>query len=229
MKTLKTTFNKILVAALSFLIALTCVFAIPTYKASADTQTENTGFSETIAAFLEAVFADLVLVENGDPLCLLVDYQFFTRETPGFTITSTTTLSDINNSGFIQALARVFAEKIENIVPYSTEPIDPQQIFDQINMNLIIHVGSTNYRNVTTNEYYTRVSNYSSLESCIGDLSDTTIYGLIVFEPITQFYNFLVNVQARHTGTMYAHALDRDGVGNSGGLNATVYGYRGNL
>ena len=223
MKTMKATFNKILIAGLSLVMALVCMFTVPVRKASASTETENTIPDAVIAAFIETAFAELVLGEGGDPLCLLVDGQFFTQAETSFNIMSTTTLSDLNDSAFMQAVARVLADRMEIIISPSNEPIDVTGIFNLVDMQIIIHDVSQYYLNVTTGAYYSQLSNYNRLQQYIADVPSMTIYGLIVFTPLAPFYNFLSNVQTYHTGTMYAHALDVDGAGNSGSLNVTIH------
>ena len=135
MKTMKATFNKILIAGLSLVMALVCMFTVPVRKASASTETENTIPDAEIAAFVEQdSVAELVLGEGGDPLCFLVDGQFFTQAETSFNITPTTTLSDLNDSAFMQALARVLADRMGIIISPSNEPIDVTGIFNLVNI-----------------------------------------------------------------------------------------------
>lgn len=223
MKTMKATFNKILIAGLSLVMALVCMFTVPVRKASASTETENEISDERITSFVETVFADLVLVPDGNPLCLLVDGQFFTRAETSFNITSTTTLSDINDSAFIQSLAMVFADKLGITVVSTGSPIDVTFIFNSINMNIIIHIGEKEYINVITNNYHGLIINYGNLYDWNDYVTDTTsIYGMIVFPRVASYYSLLLSTQNNHMGNMYAYALSRNGSVSSGNLNVTI-------
>ena len=223
MKTMKATFNKILIAGLSLVMALVCMFTVPVRKASASTETENEISDERITSFVETVFADLVLVPDGDPLCLLVDGQFFTRAETSFNITSTTTLSDLNDSAFMQTVARVFAEKLDITIVETGLPIDVSFIFGEINMNIIIHIGIREYINVTTNTYHASLINYANLYDWNDYVTDiTTVYGMIVFPSENAYYRLLLSTQNNHMGNMYAYALSRNGAGNTGNLNVTI-------
>jgi hypothetical protein len=223
MKTITTTLNKLFIAMLSFVTMFVCAFTFPMHKDSAWAETENKISDESIAAFVEAALGDLVLTPGGAPICFLVDRQVFTEAETSFAITQTTILSDLNDSAFMQALARDFAEKLGITIIDIGSPIDVTTIFDLINLNIIINIGGRQYINVITGVYSSAISNYSSLCGWHDYVTDTTsIYGMIVFEHTAQFYNLLVDVQRNHTGNMRAYALDHDGMGNSGGLNVTI-------
>ena len=217
-------FKKFFIATLSFVMMIACAFTFTTYKASASTNDNNTGISaDTISAFTQDSIDDIEFGEDGDPLCFLLDHQLFTSATNSISITSNTTLSDINDSPVIQTMAKDFAEKLGITISDPDAIIDAESIFDLINMNIIIHVSNRAYRNVTTGVYSNNINTYSALSNWNNYVTGSTvIYAMIVFEPVTTFYNLLTSVQNGHLGSMYAYALDYDGVGNNGSLNVTI-------
>ncbi|MBQ8319813.1 MAG: hypothetical protein IJX81_02940 [Clostridia bacterium] len=228
MKTMKTTLNKFFITMLSFAMLLVCAFTFPARKASADVNEDfPTIPDDVITAYTEDAVGDLQFTEGGDPICFLLDDLLFTKAETPFAITANTTLSNINNSAVIQAMAKDFAEKLGISVPEVRTIIDAATVFNQINMDIIIHFGENTYINVITGATSNQISNYSRLSNWNGYVtSSTAIYAMVVFQnSVEDFYSLLLNVQRNHTGYMQVDGLSYNSIMNPGSLAATVHYY----
>ena len=227
MKTMTRTLNKLFITMLSFVTMFVCAFTFPMHKASASTTVNDEPIpDEVLVAFMENVMEDIQLVEGGDPFCFLFDYRFFENAVSHFDIDASTMLSDINDSPIIQAMAWKFAELLgidSYIVTINGIISNVEPIFNQINMNIIIHYSLRMCVNVMTGES-THSDQYFQLSSWNDYVTpSTSIYAMLVLpRDGSNYYSLLLSTQEQHSGPLHIYAYTERNI-NSGLLNATVY------
>ena len=216
-------FKKFFIATLSFVMMIACAFTFTTYKASASTNDDVVLSNEEVSAFVAEALEELSLSEDGDHICFIVDGRFFTNTLISYSLNSTTTLSDLNNSAFIQQMAKTLAAKIQMDIEDETNVnnmVDASAVFAEINMDILIHISGTSYVNIITQGSHS-LSSGSALARKSFMTPDSCIYGMIIFEPITAFYNFLVSTQSAFSDTEY-YAKVVTSNQNPGSLNVSM-------
>ena len=208
-------FKKFFIATLSFVMMIACAFTFTTYKASASTNADVPArtFSQSEISDFAAATGRRIASQYSGPSCLILDSQLFLVN--NINITQNSTLNNIVFSDFLCGFAYAFGFAAGIIQDVDDTSILIEEILDEAELQIVVHVSDRTYVNLTTGEHSTTVTD-SNFYNRLLDGNTYDLYGAIVWETYSQFYSLLYNLQASNYFSIYTFPKDEINFGTSG-------------